>query len=58
VVAPLAGGASSAGTTTITIPSGTAPGSWFVIARTDAGDAVLESTEGNNTAARAVQVAP
>ena len=57
-VGPLAGGATSGRTSAITIPAGTAPGPWFVIARTDAGDAVTESTETNNLAARAVQVAP
>ena len=58
LVASLAAGAASAGTTTITIPAGTTAGAWFVIARTDASEAVLESVEGNNTAARAVQVSP
>ena len=58
VVGTLAGGASSVGSSSVTIPAGTAPGPWFVIARTDAGDTVTESTETNNLAARAVQVAP
>jgi subtilase family serine protease len=58
VVGPLAGGASSVGSSSVTIPAGTAPGPWFVIARTDAGDTVTESTESSNLAARAVEVAP
>ena len=57
-VGSLAAGVASTGTTVLTIPAGTAPGTYFVIGRADAGDAVIESTEGNNTAARAVQVAP
>ncbi len=57
-VATLAGGGASTGTTAITIPPGTPAGAWFVIAKADASDGVVESVEGNNTAARAVQVAP
>ena len=58
LVATLAGGGASTGTTAITIPPGTPVGAWFVIAKADASDGVVESVEGNNTAARAVQVAP
>src|SRR5262249_49934918 len=53
----LAPGATSAGSTTVTIPAGTAPGAYFVIARADADDAVAETQEGNNASARSVQVA-
>ena len=57
-VPALAAGGSSAGTTSVVIPAGTAPGAWFVIAKADADGVVAEGQESNNTAARAIQVAP
>ena len=57
-VPPLAAGATSVASTLLTIPTGTAAGGWYVIARADAADAVVETQEGNNTAARLVQVGP
>jgi subtilase family serine protease/subtilisin family serine protease len=57
-VAALAGGASSSASTSVTIPAGTATGSWFVIAKADATDAVLEIVETNNTASRPIQIGP
>jgi subtilase family serine protease len=52
----LAGGASSAGSTSITIPSGLAPGTYYLIAKADADGSVAETAETNNTLARAIQV--
>jgi subtilisin family serine protease/subtilase family serine protease len=52
----LAAGTSSAGSTAVMIPAGTAPGSYYVIARSDADGAVTEVSEGNNTTARLMQV--
>jgi subtilase family serine protease len=42
----------------LTIPSGTATGSHYVIARTDDGNAVVEVTETNNTRAASLRVDP
>jgi subtilase family serine protease len=43
----------------VTVPAGTAPGSYYVIAQADALSEVLETTEGNNTrASAAVKVGP
>jgi subtilisin family serine protease len=57
-VTPLAAGGSSAGSTLVTIPAGTASGNWFVLARADDAGAVAEGLESNNVAARAVRVSP
>jgi subtilase family serine protease len=53
----LAAGESSAGSTVVTIPAGAAPGTYYVVARADAGGAVTETSEGNNVRARVVKVA-
>jgi subtilase family serine protease len=55
-VPSLGGGASSAGATSVTIPSGLASGTYYVIAKADADGAVGETSETNNTAARAVSL--
>jgi subtilase family serine protease len=57
-VAALAPGASEAGSTTVTIPAGTATGTYYVIARADSGALVAETYENNNTASRTVRVGP
>ncbi len=57
-VPPLAGGASSTGSTALTMPSGLAVGTYYVIARADADNATVESSETNNTTARAIAVGP
>jgi subtilase family serine protease len=57
-VAALAPGGFSAITMQLTIPSGTATGSHYVIARTDDGNAVVEVTETNNTRAASLRVDP
>jgi subtilase family serine protease len=57
-VPALAGGASSAGSTTVTIPAGTATGTYNVIARADSGDVVPEAAENNNTSYRTLRVGP
>ena len=43
---------------TLTIPAGTAPGSYHLLIRADAQDAVAESLETNNVMVRAIQVGP
>jgi subtilase family serine protease len=45
----LAGGASNAGSTTVTVPLGTATGSWYIIAKADGEGVVNETSEANNT---------
>jgi len=55
-VPALAGGATSAGSTLLTIPPTTAAGSYYLIAKADADNAVVETQESNNTAAKIVQI--
>ena len=50
-IALLTAGSSSAATTTVTLPSGTAAGTYYVIAQADAAGVVGETTETNNTKA-------
>jgi subtilase family serine protease len=55
-VSALAGGAASAASTSVTIPPGTAAGTWYIIARSDAEGVVIETSETNNNSARAIKV--
>ena len=55
-VSLLAPNASSGGVTPVTIPAGTAPGSYYMIAQADGGGSVAESIETNNTYARKIRV--
>jgi subtilase family serine protease len=48
--------ASSSGTIPVTIPTGTAPATYYIIAKTDAPAAVAETSEANNTAYRTVVI--
>src|SRR5262249_19736217 len=57
-VPALGAGATSTATTNLTLPAGLATGTWYVLARADAGNAELETQETNNVAARAVQIGP
>jgi subtilase family serine protease/subtilisin family serine protease len=57
-VTALAGGASNSASTSVAIPAGTATGNWFVIAKADASDVVLEIVETNNTVSRSIQIGP
>ena len=52
----LAAGGVSAGDTDLTIPPGTAVGSYYVIAKADGGGAILETSETNNTYARPLKI--
>ncbi len=56
LVSGLVSGAGRSGMTTLTIPSGVAPASYYVIAKADAGNAVIETLENNNILSRAMQV--
>ena len=51
-------GGTSATSTLLTIPAGTAPGNYYVIAECDAASVVAELTETNNTKARAITITP
>ncbi len=55
-VPALAAGGTSTGTVTVTIPSGTAPGTYYLVACADLANAVPESNEANNCRASAGQV--
>lgn len=55
-VPPLAALATNAGTTSATIPAGTASGTWWIIARADADDALAETQETNNLLTRTIQI--
>jgi subtilase family serine protease len=57
-VPALSAGATSSAATTLTLPEPLATGSYYVVARADADDGVVETSESNNTAARAVSVGP
>jgi subtilase family serine protease len=54
----LAGGASSSGTTTVTIPQGTATGSWYIIAKADGEGVVAEISESDNTYPKSIKIGP
>ncbi|MBI4489401.1 MAG: SBBP repeat-containing protein, partial [Deltaproteobacteria bacterium] len=47
-ISALAAGAMDSGSTTITIPTGLAGGTYYIIAKADADNAVVEINEGNN----------
>ena len=57
-VPPLAAGATSAGPGRVTIPAGTTPGNYYLIAKGDGVNAIVEYSETNNTRARAINVTP
>ncbi|MEW5899972.1 MAG: S8 family serine peptidase [Acidobacteriota bacterium] len=55
-VSALAAGESSSGTAAVTIPLGTAAGTRYIIAKADAGGAVAETWETNNTYSRSIKI--
>jgi subtilase family serine protease len=55
-VPSLAAGASSAGSTTVTIPQSTAVGTWYIVAKADGEDVVSEALETNNTFTRVITI--
>jgi subtilase family serine protease len=58
-VEPLAGGASTSSTMTLTVPATAGAGSYYVIAQADGSSEVTETTETNNTrASAAIKVGP
>ncbi len=58
-VPPLAAGASSVGPVTVTIPASTATGTYYVLGKADAINAIVETQETNNTrTSTAVRIGP
>ncbi|MBI5194214.1 MAG: DUF1566 domain-containing protein [Nitrospirae bacterium] len=57
-VPSITSGAISSGTTSVTIPAGTATGKYFIIAWSDADSVVAETYEGNNKKVRAINILP
>lgn len=57
-VPALAAGASSSGSTTLTIPAGTTAGVYYLVAQADGTGAILEPNELNNTRFAAVSIGP
>src|SRR5688572_2416690 len=57
-VGPLTPGASNSGSASLTVPASTAPGVYYVFAKADAGDAVSEISETNNTMYALMRVGP
>jgi subtilase family serine protease len=54
----LVAGTSSVGSTTVTIPSGTVSGIFYIIAKADDGNAVSETNETNNSRSRSITIGP
>ena len=57
-VPALAPGTSSTGPTTVTIPAGTAAGTFYIIAKADAANVVTETNEANNTRSKSISIGP
>jgi subtilase family serine protease len=57
-VSALASGASSAGTTLVTIPAGTATGTYYILATADGAHVLAEKNEANNVSSRILRVGP
>ena len=57
-IAGLAVGDTSTTSTTLTIPAGTSTGSYYVIAKADADNAVTETSETNNTSVKPIKIGP
>ena len=55
-VPALAPGASSIGSTAVTIPLGTPPGTWFILAKADGAGALVETSESNNVVGRMLKI--
>jgi subtilase family serine protease len=57
-VSGLAPGASEAGQASVTVPAGQAAGTYYIIAKADAPNALVEFNEANNTRTRSFRVDP
>ena len=54
----IASGGKSLGSALVTIPAGTATGTWYIIAKADDPNAVFEINETNNTRAKSIAIGP
>lgn len=57
-VPTLPAGASSAGSTTVTIPQDTMAGTWYILAKADGEGVVVETSESNNASSRSIKIGP
>ena len=57
-VPALEAGATSSGSTTVTIPADTVTGLWYIIAKADGEGVVVETSETNNTYSRTIKIGP
>src|SRR5262249_14802204 len=55
-IGALDGGATSTGSTTVTIPASTASGTYYIVAKADADGSVAETYETNNTTVRSLLI--
>ncbi len=55
-ISALAAAGTSSESDSLTIPSGTSPGIWYILFVADAGDTVTESDENNNVSSRQIEV--
>src|SRR5207237_976062 len=58
IVPVLASTATNSGSTSVTIPSGTALGTWYLIAKADANSSIPETSESNNTKTTTIKIGP
>ena len=54
----ISSGGSSAGSASVTIPAGTATGTWYIIAKADDPNVVFETSETNNTRTKSIAIGP
>src|SRR5947199_11481 len=50
--------ATHSGATSVTIPAGTALGTWYLIAKADANSSISETSESNNTKTTTIKTGP
>ena len=56
VIPSLAAGATSAGSTSVTVPAGASIGTYYIIAKADADNAVSETSETNNNKSKSIKI--
>jgi subtilase family serine protease len=55
-VPALAPGGTSTGSTVVTVPSSTAPGKYYILAKADGDETVVETSDTNNVQSRSIQI--
>jgi subtilase family serine protease len=58
LVGAVAAGASASGSTSLSVPQGTAPGNYYVLAKADGPGDIAETVETNNTRAKSLRIDP